>query len=156
MKTEIKQARRELLPGLFEIERLSFADPWSESMLLDELENDRSVFLAAFQEDTLCGFIAARTVLDEAEVYNVAVSPAFRRRGVASGLLRSLTELLRDRNVTRVYLEVRARNEGAVKLYEKHGFMPAGLRKGYYEMPADDAVLMTLDLEAKNNADNVC
>ena len=82
-------------------------------------------------------------VLDEGYISNVAVSPKYRRQGIADALIERLDELCSGHGLAFVSLEVRAGNAPAVALYEKHGFAPVGLRKNYYERPREDAVIMT-------------
>jgi ribosomal-protein-alanine N-acetyltransferase len=88
------------------------------------------------------GFLAARQVADEAEILNVAVHPNFRRKGVASALLRAALDKFRRSAVTRVFLELRESNQPARALYERHGFLPSGLRKSYYREPTEHALCM--------------
>ena len=75
---------------------------------------------------------------DEAEILNIAVDPAFRRRGVASALLTALCELAKGT----IFLEVAEPNLPAIALYRKHGWEDAGLRPGYYDHGIVNAVVM--------------
>ena len=88
-----------------------------------------------------------RLVLDEGYIGNVAVTPGHRRQGVGDALLAALTALGRERGLAFLTLEVRESNLPARRLYEKHGFRPAGCRRGYYSRPREDAILMTLEFE---------
>ena len=83
------------------------------------------------------------TVLDEGNLDNIAVAPAYRRQGVADALLSVVTGFGRE-HLSRLMLEVRASNAPAIALYEKYGFAAVGRRKNYYDAPREDAVLMTL------------
>lgn len=121
------------------LERQCFAEPWSEAALREEL--GRGIFLAAVEDGTAVGYAGCQIVLDEGYITNVAVSPAFRRRGVAERLLTELLE--RARELAFVTLEVRASNAAAVALYEKLGFARVGVRRGFYRQPTEDALLMT-------------
>ena len=58
-------------------------------------------------------------------------------------LVRQMLRRAGERGLAFVTLEVRAHNEGAIALYAGEGFLPAGLRKDYYERPKEDALLMT-------------
>jgi ribosomal-protein-alanine N-acetyltransferase len=102
-------------------------------------------------DDDLWGFAAWRQLSDEAELLNLAVDPQRRRRGVARTLLdASLTQLV-GAGIVRLLLDVRAGNLPARRLYESLGFDEDGRRRGYYpargELPAEDAVLMSRNLE---------
>lgn len=130
-----------------EIERLCFSDPWSEKMLAEHLANPCSLTLAAVDGvGRLLGYVGLLAVVDEGYITNVAVRPDCRRQGVASSLLQALEARGRARNLTFLTLEVRQSNAPARALYEKLGYVQAGLRRNYYENPREDAVIMTKTL----------
>lgn len=135
------------LPQLLEIEQACFSRPLTESQLLPLLRDPAVLFLTAEEGGGLLGSVWAQTVLDEGYIGNVAVRPACRRRGVASALLLRLEDLARSMGLSFLTLEVRAGNAPALALYEKQGYARAGLRRGYYTDPAEDAVLMTKTFE---------
>lgn len=88
------------------------------------------------------GFLVVRQIApDEREILNLAVEPAERRRGVARKLLE--TELRRPKN--QWFLEVRASNSSAIKLYESAGFRTAGRRESYYSNPSESGIVMKYD-----------
>lgn len=130
-----------------EIERLCFSDPWSEKMLAEHLANPCSLTLAAVDGvGRLLGYVGLLAVVDEGYITNVAVRPDCRRQGVASSLLQALEARGRARNLTFLTLEVRQSNAPARALYEKLGYLQAGLRRNYYENPREDAIIMTKTL----------
>ena len=133
------------LPQLAALEQVCFpADPWSEELFRDALENPRVCILLAEGEDgAALGYAVLSTVLDEGNLDNIAVAPDARRQGVADALLRALTGFGRER-LSVLMLEVRASNIPAIALYEKHGFAAVGRRKNYYDAPKEDAILRTL------------
>ena len=67
-------------------------------------------------------------------------------QGLGSTLVHELADVARNHNATRIFLEVRESNAAARGLYEKCGFTITGRRKSYYNHPAEDAVLYTLQL----------
>lgn len=87
-------------------------------------------------------FLAARHVAGEAEILNIAVQTRSRHQGIASALLQAALDEFRRAAVTCVFLEFRQSNSPARKLYERHGFLPCGLRKSYYQHPFEHAVCM--------------
>ena len=134
------------LPAIAALERQCFSDPWSVEMLRSELPDDSHEFLLAVEGEELLGYVGLMTVLDEGYLSNVAVSPAYRRQGIAEALLTALLARARARKLSFVTLEVRAGNTPAQALYRKLGFQEVGVRRAYYEHPKEDAVLMTLFL----------
>jgi [ribosomal protein S18]-alanine N-acetyltransferase len=95
--------------------------------------------IVATVEDRLAGFaVARRTAADELEILNVAVDPSFRRRGVARMLVGQLLANFRGN----AYLEVRASNIAARKLYHSLGFEAVGVRSNYYDTPGESAIVM--------------
>lgn len=132
------------LTALAEIEKACFHAPWSEKMLREEL--GRGLFLVAEENGETAGYVGCQTVLDEGYITNVAVSPAFRRRGFARALLGEMQRRARVQNLSFITLEVRASNAAAIALYEGAGYARVGVRHGFYTAPREDAVLMTLKL----------
>ena len=132
------------VPQAAELERLCFADPWSERMLREHLDNQCAAAIAAVGDDrTVKGYAGLLVVLDEGYITNVAVRPAYRRQGIASDLLGVFERFARGHQLAFLTLEVRASNAAAIALYEKMGYARAGVRKNYYEHPREDAVIMT-------------
>ena len=138
----IEKARPEHIKDLAALEKECFSDPWPEDMIGRMADK----FTVATEGDALMGYIVLSTVLDEGNIDNVAVSPAYRRRGAADALVADAVARSRDMGLAFLMLEVRAGNEPAIALYRKHGFREVGRRKNYYEKPREDAILMTLVL----------
>lgn len=138
----IEAAKPEDVPRLEEIERQCFSDPWEESVIVRLLDR----FTVCLDGDALAGYIVLSAVLDEGSIDDVAVAPEFRRRGIAEALLSDAEKRARAMGLATLTLEVRAGNEPAIRLYEKHGFAEVGRRKNYYAKPREDAILMTLVL----------
>jgi ribosomal-protein-alanine N-acetyltransferase len=138
----IRDARPEDLPAVVAIERASFGDPWSEASFRSLLRAPTSSFRVATRDEVVSGYAIASRVGDEAELANIAVDPAARRTGIGALLLDDLLATTDAPPGATVYLEVRASNESAQTLYRSRGFEAAGLRKGYYSRPAEDAVVM--------------
>ena len=132
------------LEQIEKIEQQCFSCPWTLDQLRSQLSDDRHVFLAAVDAGgTVLGYVGMMFVLDEGYISNVAVAPDFRRQGVADALISALMTRAEELNLAFVTLEVRAGNEPAKALYAKHGFVPVGRRKNYYDRPKEDAILMT-------------
>jgi len=115
---------------------------WLEKSYVESLGWRGAVALASEVEGTLTGFVIGRQIADEGEILNLAVVPARRRRGEGGALLRAALDEFRTRRTNRVFLEVRESNHAAIAFYGKHGFAETGRRSGYYQGPAEAAVLM--------------
>jgi ribosomal-protein-alanine N-acetyltransferase len=129
------------LPQVIAVERRAFPTPWSLAMFVLELSKPSGVCLAASIGDELVGYLICSRYADVWHLMNVAVDPPRRGRGVGSALLVQMLEragLGQDRYT----LEVRTSNVGAIRLYERFGFMPAGTRRRYYQDTGEDALIM--------------
>jgi ribosomal-protein-alanine N-acetyltransferase len=115
---------------------------WPEESFVESLSWRGAVALIAESDGKVTGFIIGRQVADEAEILNLAVTPAKRRRGEAEALLNAAMEEFRSRGVSRVFLEVRESNVTAITFYTKQGFAKTGRRDGYYRGPDEAAVVM--------------
>ena len=147
MKHAVIKCKPEDAPALTVIEEACFSRPLNEHQISSLLESENTFFLGAREGERLVGSVWVQTVLDEGYIGNVAVLPAYRRRGIADALLQGLDELAEERGLRFLTLEVRAGNRPARCLYEKNGYLPAGFRPGYYSAPKEDAVLMTKEYE---------
>ena len=130
-----------------QIEKLCFSDPWSENSISSELNSRISLWLVALDGNSVAGYIGSQSVLDEADMMNVAVHPDFRRRGIAEALVKRLVEDLQAMESHCLTLEVRASNAPAIALYEKLGFSQIGRRKNYYRNPREDALILRKEWE---------
>lgn len=143
MNYQLVPMDRSHLEGVAALERTCFSHPWSVEMLAEELYNETASFLVAEGEDgSVLGYAGLHVVLDEGYIDNVAVDPACRRQGIADALIDTFVRFGVAR-LAFLTLEVRAGNAPAIALYEKHGFYEVGRRKGYYDDPKEDAILMT-------------
>lgn len=139
------------------IECACFSLPWHRSALEKQMGAENCIFLAAIDDDgAVMGYIGMMCVIDEGYISNIAVSPEFRRRGVADALILALIERAKQSSAF-ITLEVRESNHPAIYLYTKHGFEVVGKRKNYYDKPKEAALLMTLFFKREEipNANNV-
>jgi [ribosomal protein S18]-alanine N-acetyltransferase len=119
------------------------AAQWSMQGLLGLLTaSDRAWVAECDRSNTICGFLSACIVSDQAEVLNLAVSPECRRAGHATALLREALSEFRRFNMSSIFLEVRESNLAAIRFYERCGFAKNGVRPGYYRNPNEAAILM--------------
>ena len=142
---EIKRLQLRDLGAIEEIEKRSYPTPWSRSMFAGELAKPSSICLGAFEDDLLAGYLIVSRYVDAWHVMNVAVGPEHRRRGIARTLLSTLFDMTAGDRRRGYTLEVRVSNDEAIRLYERLGFRPSGIRRGYYTDNREDALIMWRD-----------
>lgn len=148
MTVAVKPMRLDDLEEVLRIERLSFTIPWSKRAFLYELlENQRALYLVAWEAKQIRGYIGMWIVLDEGHITNLAVHPDYRRRGIGRVLLETLMMESAKRGIQRLTLEVRRSNLGAQALYHGLGFKEAGIRHRYYQDNREDALIMWKELK---------
>lgn len=130
------------LDRVVQIEEENFSVPWSRKSFLDSLVLSHTLYVVAEQQGQIAGYCGCYQILEEAEIVNVAVDKAFRRRGVGRQMLEELMRLGKERGSFAYTLEVRAGNVPAIHLYESLGFVSFGIRRNFYEKPKEDAVIM--------------
>ena len=135
----------EHLDRLEQLERMCFSRPWSKKMLAEELDNQCAAFLVAVEPETekAVGYAGLLVVADEGYITNVAVDPSCRRQGVAAQLLQVFDNFAKGNHLAFLTLEVRPSNAAAIALYEGFGFREGGRRRNYYDLPKEDALILT-------------
>ena len=133
----------ETVPGVAAIEQACFSTPWSEESIRQELNNDQALVYTLCVCKEVAGYLGAHIVLDEAYVTNLAVLPAFQRKGFGRRLLAAMIDACQKRKCAFLSLEVRESNNAAQALYRSCGFALCGRRKNFYEKPTEDALIFT-------------
>ena len=143
MNVRIEKLRRRDLRQLLQIENTVFPEPWTPAVFNSELALRRGrLYRAAWDGPTMAGYIGFLIVDDEAHMTTIATAPAYQRRGIATTLIIDAAHTLRDDGVKHVSLEVAANNEPAQTLYRRFGFAPIAVRKNYYPVTGQDALVM--------------
>lgn len=139
----VSQMSMEDLEGVLEIEKASFAIPWSRQAFVQELMDNRFAhYLTARLGNEVIAYGGMWFILDEAHITNIAVHPGHRAKGIGSLLLDEMIRYAISKGIESLTLEVRASNHSALRLYRKKGFSEAGVRKGYYSDNNEDAIIM--------------
>ena len=129
-----------------EIERATFAIPWSRESFQREMEkNVAARYLVAEKEKQIIGYAGAWVILDECHITNIAVLESERGKGIGRRLVEALMQYVSNLGAAYATLEVRVSNTRAIRLYESLGFIRMGRRKRYYEDNGEDAWLMVCD-----------
>jgi ribosomal-protein-alanine N-acetyltransferase len=145
---EIRRLSLDDLEAIERIERSTYPTPWSRSMFAGELAKPSSLSLGAYEtdeDDRLIAYLVVSRYVDAWHIMNLAVDPLHRRRRIASRLLDELFERTAGDARRGYTLEVRISNQSAIALYERFGFEPSGVRRGYYTDNREDALIMWKD-----------
>ncbi len=120
---------------------MAFSDPWSARDFAECVASGTQ-FLVAEQRGVVGGYAIGLSAGEEGEILNLGVAPAHRGKGVGRALAAGMLAALRERGAQTVYLEVRASNAVARRLYESLGFREVARRARYYRRPVEDAVIL--------------
>ena len=145
MKVRIVPMTADHLDDIARLEQICFSRPWSRRMLAEELENQCAAFLVALEPgtDKVIGYAGLLVMADEGYIANVAVFPEYRRRGVAEQIIQVFCDFAQGNHLAFLTLEVRPSNAPAISLYNSFGFEEVGRRKNYYDLPREDALILT-------------
>lgn len=143
----IRLAERRDVGELLKLEVAQFPEPWTKTMLLDELSNTETRrYTVAVERGRIVGYLGVMFVLDELHVNTLGTLPGEEGRGIASSLMDEAWADARVRGIERATLEVATSNVRAQSLYYRYGFKPVGVRKSYYQLTHEDALVLWADL----------
>ena len=142
----IRKMQLDDVKAIAELEKVCFSDPWSENSIASELNNRLSYWLVAEIDGNVAGYVGSQSVLDGADMMNLAIAPEYRRQGIGQALVTALIDYLQQNGIIALLLEVRASNDPAIALYRSLGFEQIGRRPNYYHHPREDALIMRKEL----------
>ncbi len=142
----IRKMRKADLEKVLLLENACFSSPWSEKSFLDAMASENAIYLSAEVNGEVVGYCGFFLAADSADLCNMLVAEEMRHRGIGERLLQEGFSFLKQKNIENVFLEVRESNAPAIGLYQKMGFEKNGFRRGYYDAPKEDAVLMCSNL----------
>ncbi|HDN85683.1 MAG TPA: ribosomal-protein-alanine N-acetyltransferase [Candidatus Omnitrophica bacterium] len=146
MNLKVRPAREDDIDRIFEIETLSFKEPYPKSLLYIYLKLTPELFFVIEKEGKVLGYIIGLVRLDKlGHIISLAVDPKERRKGYGTLLLKKLLKKFKELGVRKVRLEVRVSNKAAINLYKKHGFKIAYVIKKFY-LNGEDAYVMMKNL----------
>jgi ribosomal-protein-alanine N-acetyltransferase len=151
----LRAATPDDLDAIMALERASFpTDAWSPAMMREELSSPHGHYLVDEEAGRLLGYAGLRAPrgTKDADIQTIAIADVSRGRGRGRTLLRTLLEEAARREVAHVFLEVRADNPVAQKLYASEGFAEIGRKPRYYQPDDVDAVVMKLDVRGWRDA----
>ena len=138
----LRYMKKEDLGQVCMIENVLFSKPWSEKDFLEALSKEENIYLVAEDKGKILGYCGVWGVAGEGQITNVAVAKENQRKGVATALFNYMFKEGEAKQMHAYTLEVRISNHAAIQLYEKIGFLSAGIRKDFYELPTEDAIIM--------------
>ena len=139
------------LGAIMALERASFpTDAWSDAMMREELASPHGWYVVVEEAGRLVGYAGLRAAkgAPDADIQTIAIAESARGRGRGRALLTTLLAEAARRGAADVFLEVRADNPVAQRLYASEGFAEVGRRPRYYQPDDVDAVVMRLDVRA--------
>lgn len=143
---------QEDLDRVMAIEMQCFTDPWNrggfESSLTEKAAH-LMVLAPGDRPECVMGYCCLYETLGDGDIVNVAIDPSMRKMGLGHQMIHELIVYGRTLKVERYFLEVRESNTAGIKLYEGLGFKAYGIRKNFYTMPLENAVLMMLEDNAQ-------
>lgn len=147
----IDRMTKDDLDQVLKIENVSFTMPWSRNLFLSEFRNTPiSLMLVALSDEEpriVAGYIVCWVFVDEVHILDLATDPALRRRGIARQLTLEALRRAYEAGARKAFLEARESNLPALKLYRDLGFVQTHVREDYYDLPVENAVVLTLGTE---------
>lgn len=132
------------IDAIAEIEKETFSDAWTRQGILETYSQKHAFIVVAEQANTVVGYCILYYVLEEGEIARIAVDQKCRRQGAGRAILDVVKCMCRELGVSMLLLDVREGNQTAREFYQNQGFQVDGIRKNFYEMPKEHAVLMSM------------
>ena len=132
------------LKEAYEIEKQTNPSPWSKENFFSSYEVGHKSLVCRI-DNIIVGFIIFSVINKEIHLLNIAVRTEHQKKGIGSLLMETMLKQASVMGVSKVYLEVRSKNEKAILFYKKYNFIKDAVRVNYYTgKNSDDAVLMSL------------
>lgn len=141
-KFRVEKLKKENVESVFQIEK-TFFDVQNLDSIDASLNSETLQYFLLFVDENLVGFLECSIVLDEAELYEIAIDVKFQGKGYSKILMKFFLDFCENEKVRTIFLEVNKINSKAISLYQKFGFISYGERKKYYG--DNDAILMKLE-----------
>ena len=145
------------IPSVLSIEEQNSDYPWSQHQFTTSIENSKNLCYCLSQNGKTIGYLIAMLALDTADILNIGIDSDYKRQGHATALLNHLIEELRKRNISEIFLEVRAGNKSAIQFYKRQGFKEISIRKNYYtknsknQSHREDGIIMRIKILSIKN-----
>ena len=137
----------ETIPGVAELEKLCFSEPWSAKSLGLLTNEGIGIGMVCRKDGIVCAYGGMLVAVDEGQITNIATHPDFRRMGYGRAVVESLIKYAKNNRLESISLEVRESNKAAIALYSDLGFKVEGKRKDFYTKPTEAALVMVLRIK---------
>lgn len=131
----------------------TYGSPWTKEQYDQTVSREDLIFFIAESRGKMIGYIGGKLLIDEAEIYSIAVAREFQKQKIASQLIKEFKIYSHEKGVDTLFLEVRESNKGAYLFYKAHGFYEIAKRRNYYTHPVEDAIIMSCSLGKKEKDD---
>lgn len=142
MNIEIKLATLEDIDSIYEIEVANIRCPLSKMLITDDFKRNNYIYVVAKDNEEVVGYITLSYILETADIISVAVKDGYKGKNIFSQMLSFMENILKEKNVEEIFLDVRESNSSAIKAYTKNNFKQISTRKNYYENPVENAIIM--------------
>ena len=125
---------------IFNLEKEIFKNSAFNRTYLDTLiKGDNSFIYVYLIDSKVCGYLIVLDSIDVYEILAIATIEEYRNKGIAQKLLNKI-------KIKNIFLEVRETNQTAINFYKKNKFKEISIRKNYYSKPAENAIIMKLEV----------
>lgn len=124
-----------------ELERRIFCHDTSDEEIKKQIEDKDVYYFIALIDGRVVGYLSAKTIFDEADLWYIAVDLQYRNQGIGNQLMKEFMKNMNENGIQKITLEVRRSNQNAIHLYEKYSYEQISIRKNYYSQPIEDAVI---------------
>lgn len=142
MPVLIRKANSSDSEQICRLEQKFFSKERTKGEIENQLNLEDMYYFVAVMEEEVVGYLCAKTVLDEVDLWYIAVEPECQKKGIASQLLMEFIKCMISQKMQTITLEVRKSNQSAIHLYKKYHFKEISVRKDYYRNPIEDAVIL--------------
>lgn len=142
MSILIRKANESDSEQICEMEEKFFSKNSSLEEIKGQIALEDVYYFVAVIGKKIIGYLSAKAVLDEVDLWYIAVEPSYRNQGIGSQLMMEFMTLMNLAGIQKITLEVRRGNQSAIHLYEKYKFKEISIRKDYYRNPIEDAVIL--------------
>lgn len=142
MPVIIRAAEDSDIGQISRLEQMFFLQDRNIEEVESQIDLKGAYYFVAETEEKIIGYLSAKAILDEADLWYIAVEPGYQHQGIGNQLLKKFMEVMKEDEINSITLEVRKSNQNAISLYKKHDFREISIRRSYYKNPVEDAVIL--------------